>query len=354
MSGEPGLERPAEPAVPRRVCIAGGSGFIGSALARHWLARGAEVTILTRGTTMPPPSLSSPPPSPRSTPPQKGTAAAGSLRRVSWGDEPAWRRAVAQADVVVNLAGATISRRWTRAYKEEILNSRLGATRRLVEALGDPEAAGDRVSPGAPDASGAACRPVLVNASAVGYYGPSGDLPLTERNAPGEDFLATVCARWEAAARPAEDAGARVVLLRIGLVLGRDGGVLPRMLLPFRLGLGGVLGSGRQWVSWIHIDDLCRLIIFAAENPAIRGPLNATAPEPVTNRQFTRALARTLGRPAFLRVPAAALRLVLGEMSTLLLDGQRVIPQRALDAGFEFRFPTIEAALTDLLRRHPA
>ncbi|HEX6988990.1 MAG TPA: TIGR01777 family oxidoreductase [Bacillota bacterium] len=300
-----------------RVCIAGGTGFIGAALTRHWLDRGARITVLSRRS-------------------QEPSGTSGLLTFLSW-DDPAWRRAVAEADVVVNLAGATISRRWTPSYKQEILNSRLRVTRQLVEALG------------APGQSPPRGRRVLISGSAVGYYGPAGDLALTERNAPGEDFLATVCARWEAAARPVEDLGIRLVLLRIGLVLGRDGGVLPRMLLPFRFGLGGVLGSGRQWVSWIHIDDLCRLIIFAAQHEQLSGPVNATAPEPVTNERLTRAIARVLRRPAFLRVPAAALRLVLGEMATLLLDGQRVLPERARQAGFAWHFKDIDAALADLL-----
>jgi len=261
---------------------------------------------------------------------------------VSWDDERAWRQAVAAADIVVNLAGAPISRRWTDAYKQEILNSRLRATRRLVEALSAPRDEPRDRPPGSP---------VLISASAVGYYGSGGDQPFTERTAPGVDFLATVSARWEAAARPVEDAGVRLVLLRIGLVLGRDGGVLPRLLLPFRLGLGGALGSGCQWVSWIHIDDLCRLIMFAAEHAELSGPVNATAPEPVTNAGLTRALARTLRRPAFLRVPTPLLPWVLGEMSTLLLDGQRVLPERARESGFTYRFPRIDMALADLLQR---
>lgn len=312
---------------PTRVCITGGTGFVGSALTRHWLERGADVTIISRAAAQAAPARAG------------GPDGAATARRVSWDDEAGWRQAVAGADVIVNLAGATISRRWTPAYKQEILNSRLRVTRRLVEALGAPEAL-DRPT---------GRRPVLISASAVGYYGPAGDQPLTERTTPGDDFLATVSARWEAAARPAEDLDVRLVLLRIGLVLGREGGVLPRMLLPFRIGLGGALGSGRQWVSWIHIDDLCRLMIFAAEHPEFSGPLNATAPEPVTNEELTRAIARTLRRPAFMRVPAPVLRMVLGEMATLLLDGQRVMPQRAQEAGFEYRFPTIDAALRDLL-----
>ena len=217
--------------------------------------------------------------------------------------------------------------------RERIRTSRVESTQRLVRAIAR-RPAGRRPA-------------VLVCASAVGYYGSRGDEVLEESAAPGEGFLADVCREWEAAAAQAQASGLRVVSLRIGIVLAREGGALPRLALPFRLGLGARLGDGRQWFPWIHIDDLCRLMIFAAEHPEFSGPLNATAPEPVTNEELTRAIARTLRRPAFMRVPAPVLRMVLGEMATLLLDGQRVMPQRAQEAGFEYRFPTIDAALRD-------
>ena len=256
---------------------------------------------------------------------------------VGWDDEGRWRDQVAGADVVVNLAGATISRRWTRAYRQRILESRLRATRSIADAM-----------------AGVGRPQVLITASAVGYYGSEPERTLTEDDGPGHDFLATVAAQWEAAAQAVASDDVRVVRLRIGTVLGVTGGALPRLLLPLRLGLGGPLGSGKQWLSWIHLDDLVRLILFAAETPALAGPVNATAPHPVTNEEFTRVLARLLGRPAWLRVPGWLLRLVLGEMATLLLEGQRVLPVRALAAGFDFRFPELEPALRDLLSRPPA
>ncbi len=187
-----------------------------------------------------------------------------------------------------------------------------------------------------------------MNASAVGIYGPRGDETLDEDAAPGDDFLARVCVEWEAAARSLEPLGVRVAVLRTGLVLGGGGGALEKMLPPFRAFVGGPLGSGRQWVSWIHREDLVALYVFAIENAAVAGPLNATAPNPVTMRDFATALGRALHRPSFARAPAAAIRLALGEMATVVLDGQRVAPKKALDLGFTFRFPDVLAALRDV------
>lgn len=238
-------------------------------------------------------------------------------------------------DAVFHLAGEPVAEgRWTAAKKARIRESRVQGTQRLVEAIRQ------------------CARPpkVLVSASAVGYYGSRGDAWLDEASPPGHDFLAEVCQEWEREARSAEACGVRVVSIRIGIVLGREGGALARMLLPFRLGLGSPLGSGRQFMPWIHLDDLVRLCCFAVEQPLLRGPVNGVSPNPVTNREFTQTLARVLRRPAFLPpVPAWVLRLALGEFAEVLLASQRVRPAAALNAGFTFQYPELEAALRDLL-----
>jgi uncharacterized protein (TIGR01777 family) len=238
---------------------------------------------------------------------------------------------LAGCDAVVNLAGENIAQRWTTAAKRRIRESRVNGTRALVAAMRD--------SP----------PKVLVSASAVGYYGSRGDEILTERSEAGGDFLAQVCLEWEREAREAEKLGVRVALLRFGMVLGGEGGALPRMLPPFKLGMGGRLGSGSQWMSWIHIADLCDLILFALRESAVSGALNAASPNPVTNADFTRVLASVLHRPALLSVPAFALKGMLGEMAQVLLASQRAVPDRALRAGFVFQHPEIGSALRNLL-----
>jgi len=241
--------------------------------------------------------------------------------------------AVPGGDAVVHLAGETVVQRWTAEAKKRIRASRVDGTIRLVNALAS-------VQP----------RPaVFISASAIGIYGPRGDEILTESSAPGADFLAEVCVEWEKAAGRAAQLGMRVVTLRGGIVLGRDGGVLARLLPMFRRGFGGRLGNGRQWMSWIHREDLLDLIQFALRTPELAGAVNATAPEPVRNADLTATLARLLRRPAFLAVPALALRLAYGEMAGVLLGSQRVLPQAARQAGFEFRYPTLEGALGSLL-----
>lgn len=232
---------------------------------------------------------------------------------------------------MVHLAGEPVAQRWTASARSRILNSRVEGTRALIAAL--------REHP--PN--------VLVSASAVGYYGSCGDRILAEQSPPGSDFLARVCCDWEREAQEAEKLGTRVIRLRIGAVMGRGGGALQKMLLPFRLGLGGRLGSGTQWMSWIHLEDLCSLILFALRESTLRGVLNATSPHPVTNRDFTRALAHALDKPAFFPVPAVALKLLFGGMSGILLDSQRAIPEAATLAGFEFQYPEIGAALIQIL-----
>jgi len=240
------------------------------------------------------------------------------------------RAAMPETDAIVNLAGESIaSGRWTAARKAAIRSSRVEATRALVDA-----------------AAAASPRPkVLVNASGVGYYGAHGDEPLDETAAAGTDFLARLCVEWEAEARRAEALGVRVVVVRLGVVLAPDGGALSAMLLPFRAGLGGPIGGGRQWMSWVHRDDVVGLLREAVGNAEYAGPVNATSPNPVTNRDFTRALGRVLHRPTVLPVPGIGLRLLMGEMATMLLTGQRVLPKVAERRGYAWQQPELPAAL---------
>jgi hypothetical protein len=239
-----------------------------------------------------------------------------------------------ESDVVIHLAGEPVAQRWTAEAKRRIRESRVAGTRNLVEALA-------RLSR-RPEA--------LICASAIGYYGSRGDEILTESSAPGRGFLPEVCVAWEIEAQAAEAFGMRVVRVRTGMVLDARGGALRRLLPPFRMGVGGRLGSGQQWMSWIHLEDLAALFQFTVESQ-VRGPLNAVAPNPVTNSDFTRELARTLRRPAVFPVPGFALRLLFGEMADVLLASQRVVPGAAEAAGFRFRFPQLAPALAGLLRR---
>jgi uncharacterized protein (TIGR01777 family) len=294
-----------------KIVIAGGSGFLGVPLARTLVTAGHEVVILTR----------------RDDPVPIG-------RAVRWNPDDAggglWKDEIANAGALVNLAGESIAaRRWTAAQKRKIHQSRTVATRALVAAI-------ERASP--PPAA-------FVSGSAVGYYGALGDEVVLEDHAPGHDFLAGVCVDWEAEAAQATKF-TRVVCVRTGLVLEKDGGALPKMLPPFRFGAGGPIGSGRQYWPWIHRDDWVRLVRWAIEKPAVSGPVNASAPEPVQNRVFASHLGRALHRPALLPTPAIALRLILGEMADgLLLSGQRAIPAKAQRLGFTFQFPELAGAL---------
>ena len=293
--------------------IAGGTGFLGTPLASALARHGHEVGVLTRRTR---------------------DLVAG---HVTWnpdGNSGPWASALEGVDAIVNLAGASIAaRRWTRDRKRELLDSRILATRSLVAAL-----------------RSVAARPrVLVNASGVGYYGPRGDEELDERAPQGNDFLAAMSAAWEAEANHAAAAGIRLVVLRTGLVLAADGGVLGRLLLPFRLGLGGTVGDGRQYVPWIHRRDWIDLVRWSLISEGVQGTFNAAAPAPVTNREFTETLATTLRRPHIVPVPGFALRIALGEIADTLLSGQRAIPRRALDQGFHFRWPSLAPALRNLL-----
>lgn len=236
-------------------------------------------------------------------------------------------------EAVVNLAGEPVSQRWTKRVRERIRSSREQGTSRLVVAL-----------------AALTNRPaVLINASAVGYYGSRGDEILTEASVPAHDFLGELTVAWEREARAAERLGVRVVLLRFGVILARDGGALPKMLTPFKLGIGGRIGDGQQWMPWIHIDDVTRLIAFAIADGLTNGAVNAVAPNPVRNVDFTRELAAALHRPAILPAPKFALRVMFGEMGEIVYASQRVMPEVALRAGFEFKFAELAGALTDLL-----
>jgi uncharacterized protein (TIGR01777 family) len=295
-----------------RLLVTGATGFIGAPLCQRLVRDGHQLAVLTR--------------SPEAQVPQPGMQVL-SLHAVDW------RHEMARAQGVINLAGASIAAaRWTPRQQRLIRDSRVETTRRLVDAIAQ-----------------ARPRPaVLVSASAVGYYGPHGEEELTETAPPGRGFLAEVCQAWEAEAQRAEAVGVRVVRLRIGLVLG-PGGVLARMSLPFRLWLGGAPGSGRQWVSWIHREDVLGLIVWALMRPDIVGAVNATAPQPVTMRAFCRELARALQRPSWCPVPGWALRLALGDMADLILTGQRVLPRLARERGYAFHWPTLPAAVSAAL-----
>jgi len=307
-----------------RIVIAGGSGFLGRPLAESLGAAGHEVLVLSRQA----------PPAPQPGQVWDGTPGVRAATWTAGANLTGWGHVVDGADAVVNLAGESIAaRRWSDDQKARMRASRLDSTRALGRAMA------------------AAARPpsVLVNSSATGYYGSRGDTRLVEQSAPGDDFLARLCVEWEQAAREAGGPSTRVVLVRTGVVLERDGGALAKMLLPFRLFAGGPMGTGGQYMSWIHRRDWIALVTWllgASED----GPFNATAPEPVTNADFSRELGRALGRPSWLPAPAFALKTLLGEMAdSLLLSGQRVIPQRALEGGFTFTFPTLELALADIL-----
>jgi hypothetical protein len=248
-------------------------------------------------------------------------------------NEPPPLNSVPRLDAVVHLAGEPIAQRWTSAAKKRISSSRVEGTRQLVTAIGKL-----RYKPA-----------VLVSASAIGYYGDRGDETLVERSPWGVGFLPDVCREWEREALRAREFGLRVVTPRIATVLGREGGAMPKMLAPFRLGLGGKFGDGRQWMSWIHIDDLLWLLLFAVENQKVTGALNASSPRPVTNAEFTRTLAAALQRPAILPIPKIALKLALGEMANLFFDSLRVLPEATRQAGFRFKQPKLAGALHSLL-----
>ena len=306
----------------RTVVVAGATGLIGQPLVRRLRTDGYGVTVLTRR-------------------PRKARALfEPDVRTLEWDGaivDDRWAAALAAAAGVVNLAGTPVGPwRWTRRRKRDILESRVGSTRALVTAMArlDPETR----------------PPVLVNSSGINYAGHRGDDVVTESAAPGSSFLARVAAAWEAAAFEAESLGVRVAVMRTPLVLADRALALRLLSLPYRVFLGGPLGSGRQWTPWIHLEDAVGLYRHALEDPALRGPVNVVAPDVRRQRDLARELASALGRPARVRVPAAALAAVLGEQAELFLDGQRALPEKALDAGYRFRYADLHTALGEALR----
>ncbi len=306
-----------------RVTLTGATGLIGTTLVARLVAEGAEVTVLSRD-------------------PARAGARLG-VRAMRWDplDERAPAEALEGRDAVVHLAGENVAQRWTASAKRAIRESRVIGTRHLVEGLRECGSHG-----------GAGLPKVLVSGSAVGYYGPHGEEPLDEEAPAGRDFLAEVCVAWEAQARAAQELGMRAVQVRTGVVLDRRGGALAKMLPPFRLGVGGPVAGGRQYVSWIHVDDLTGIVRAAIVDERWSGPINGTAPEPVTNRELSRALGRALRRPALLPVPGAALRALYGEMAQIVTTGARVLPAKPLVLGYEFRHPHLDEALRTALKSH--
>ena len=291
--------------------VTGATGFVGSGLCGAAAEKGYAVVALSR--------------SPEN-------AAIPSVQRIE-----AWHpdaelipsSTLSNCGAVVHLAGETIGQRWNLDKKARIRESRVNSTNRLVESLSKAETKPE----------------VLVCASAIGFYGESGNQEFTEDSPPGDDFLAEVCQDWEAEAQKAEALGIRVARLRLGHVLGKDGGLLKTMLPPFKMGLGGKLGSGAQWMSWIHVDDVAGIILYAIENQHVNGALNATAPIPVTNTEFTKTLGRVIRRPTLFPVPTFALKLRFGEFTDFVLMSQRVLPEKTLSTGYEFRYSDLESAL---------
>ena len=309
-----------------RVTVTGATGLIGRALVPALRTRGAEITVLTRDPDRARETLDA----------VAGTA----VEAVAWDplSGPAPSEALAGRDAVLNLAGEPIAQRWSASAKRAIHDSRVVGTRNLVAGL---RATGESQTDGRPR--------TLISSSAIGYYGPHGEEPLDEDTPPGADFLARLCVAWELEASRASELGLRVVLLRTGVVLDADGGALGKMLAVFRLGLGGPVAGGHQYVSWIHVEDLVAMMLTALERESWSGPVNGTAPEPVPNRVLSKTLGRVLDRPAMLPVPALALRLLYGEMAEVVTTGARVVPAKPLVLGYEFRHPELEEALRSAL-----
>jgi len=298
------------------ILITGGTGFVGSHLTKRLTEQGNQVTLLTRaikpGRSLPPGATFL-----EGNPLQPGP----------------WQKAVPDHEAFINLAGASIFSRWTEASKKEMRDSRILTTRNLVSALADRKGQ----------------ETILLSTSAVGYYGFHEDEEITEETPPGSDFLALMARDWEAEARQAEAFGVRVIRCRFGIVLGERGGALDQMIPLFSKGLGSPLGTGNQWFPWIHQQDLTRILLFLLGQPAAAGPINCTSPNPVRNKEMTRILAEVLGKPAFLpSVPGFMLKVILGEFGSVLLKGQKVLPQKLLGLGFQFEFPALKEALQNL------
>ena len=300
-----------------KIMIFGGTGLIGTALRKSFQKDNHEIVVVSR----------------------KSDGISPAYKTISWDPESIIHEMV-DTDAVINLAGASISgsnpflMRWTSNRKNEILNSRLEAGKNITEAI--------RKSPQKPE--------VLIQASAIGYYGNTGSIPVEETDLPGVDFLADVCQVWEESTSAVETFGVRRVTIRIGLVLSGDGGLLPLLILPFKLYLGGKIGTGKQLMSWIHISDVVQAIIYLVGNPQTVGIYNLTAPNPVENQELAKFLKKSTRKPAWLPLPAWVLKVVLGEAATLALDGREVLPKRLLEAGYQFRYPSILPALDSIIR----
>jgi len=299
------------------VTVTGATGLLGPSLVDALRESGAQVTVLSRD-------------------PERARARLGDVQAVGWDllSEPAPAEALIGRDAVLHLAGEPVAQRWSEKVKRAIRDSRVIGTRNLVAGLAE---AGEPQPGGRPK--------TLISSSATGYYGPHGEEPLDEDAPPGTDFLAQVCAEWEAAAASATELGMRVVHVRTGVVLDKSGGALAKMLPPFRLGVGGPVAGGEQYMPWIHAQDVIGMMLAALEDERWSGPINATAPDPVPNRVFSKVLGKVLGRPSLLPVPSLALRALYGEMAEIVTSGARVMPAKPLVLGYEFAYPQLEAAL---------
>lgn len=302
-----------------KVIIAGGSGFIGSRLIQRLNDAKHDVVLLSRN------------------PGAIRSYENGALKIVQWDGRTvgSWSQFIDGADVVINLAGENIAaKRWSEKQKIRLVNSRIESTRTIIQSINNAKK-----------------KPrVLVNASAVGFYGNDGDGDVAEAQTKGEGFLSDLCEQWEREAQDAEKSDLRVVLLRIGVVLDSSGGALKKMLLPFKLFIGGPLGSGKQWFPWIHREDVINIILFALEKQSLSGAVNVASPSPVTMNEFSSLLGKAIGRPSWMRVPSFMLKLMLGEMSEMLIGGRRIIPKKLLDNGFVFQHPDLEATLDSLFK----
>ena len=304
-----------------KVAITGATGFVGSRLVQRLHAKGHQIVVLTRNTTFAQKVFPS--------------EAFPNVEIVAYtpNTSGSWQSVIASCDSVVNLAGEPIGEgRWTPERKQEILNSRKLGTQKIVEAI-----------------TNANPKPtLLINASAIGYYGTSETATFDETSLSGNDFLAQVCQIWEAEARKVKDVGVRLVILRFGIVLG-NGGALDKMITPFKLFAGGPIGSGRQWFSWIHVDDLVSLILEALTKPEIEGVYNGTAPNPVRMADLSQTLGEVMNRPSWLPVPSFAIEALLGDGAIVVLEGQQVLPKRTLETGFEYKYPNLQSALTQII-----
>ncbi|SMB83409.1 hypothetical protein SAMN00017405_1036 [Desulfonispora thiosulfatigenes DSM 11270] len=301
-----------------KVVVFGGTGLVGRKLIAYLLDNGHEVMIVSRNIN------------------KSKNIFSYEVSHIEWDYFTNLIPAgMEDADCIINLAGVSIAdKRWNQKTKDAILKSRINATRAIVQSMKQKI-----INP-----------KILINASAVGYYGDRGDEALTEESAPGDDFLANVCKKWEMEALEAQELGVRVVLIRTGIVLG-DGGVLDKITLPYKFFMGGTLGSGKQWFSWVQEDDLAKIYLYCLENESVSGPVNATSLEPLTMKELNKVLGNVLKKPSFLFIPGFLIRLVMGEMADVVLKGQRALPQKITRLGFEYKYPQIKKALEEIIQK---